>query len=84
MVDVDHARVLLQPGHQAVNAFAAAGYGAVDALFGNQQGALDAVVDHCLQQWLAQGDVIFESDELVQCRHDDGVGHGVLSRWLPS
>lgn len=76
MVDVDHARVVLQPGHQAINAFAAAGNGAVDAFFGDQQGAFDAIVDHCLQQWLAQRNVVFEGDELIQCRHDDGLGHG--------
>ncbi|MCY1444646.1 hypothetical protein D9M71_611280 [compost metagenome] len=76
MVDVVHARVVLEPGHQPVDAFAAAGHGAVDAFFGNQQGAFDAVVDHRLQQGLAQGDVIFQGDELIQCRHDNLLCHG--------
>ncbi len=84
MIDVDHARVILEPGEQAVDAFTSTGNRAVDAFFGNQKRAFDAVVDHRLQQWLAQVDVIFEGDELIQCRHDNRLCHGYFSRWLPS
>ncbi|MCY1407908.1 hypothetical protein D9M71_232200 [compost metagenome] len=76
MVDIDHARIALEPGQQAVDPFAGTGDGAVDAFFGQQQRAFDAIVDHGLEQWLAQLDVIFESDELIQCRHDNALCHG--------
>ncbi|MNE44707.1 hypothetical protein D3C80_1389460 [compost metagenome] len=76
MIDVDHARVIPEPGQQTIDTFTAAGNRAVDAFFGDQQGTFDVVVDHRLQQWLAQGDVIFEGDELIQCRHDNLLCHG--------
>ncbi|MCY1427813.1 hypothetical protein D9M71_436760 [compost metagenome] len=84
MVEVDHARIELEPGQQAVDPFAGAGNGAVDALFGQQQRAFDAIAGHGLEQWLAQLDVIFQGDELIQCRHDNALCHGYFSRWLPS
>ncbi len=88
VVDIDQARVVLQPRHQAIDAFASAGHCAVDALVGNQQCALDTVVDHRLQQRLAQLHVIAEGDELVQRGHDDRLSHRLLShvflQWRPS
>ena len=84
MVDIDHARVGAQPGHQPVNAFTAAGYRTVDAFFGDQQRTFDAVINHRLEQGLAQFNVIFKRDEFIQCSNNDRCSHGYVSRWLPS
>ncbi|MNJ56924.1 hypothetical protein D3C77_524920 [compost metagenome] len=75
MVDTYQAGIAAQPGQQAVDTFTGTGHSAVDALFGQQQGALDAVGHHAFEQRLAQLDVIFQGDEFIQRRHDDSLGH---------
>ena len=61
-------------GHHCGNALRRAGDGAVNALFGQQQRALDAVFVASLDQAGAQGDTIVQPCEPVQRGHADGQG----------
>ena len=80
MVDIGQTGILAEPGEQRIDGRAGAGNGAVDALFGEQQGALDAVVEQGLQQGLAQRLIIRQGDEFIQRRHDDLVSHEQFSQ----
>src|SRR5690606_40022112 len=62
-------------GEQCIDAGTTTGHGAVDAFFGQQQRALDAIVDKGLQQRFAQRLVIRQGDEFIQRRDNDLVGH---------
>jgi hypothetical protein len=85
VIDVGQARIFFQPGEQGIDPFAAAGHGAVDAFFGQQQRAFDAVGIEGFEQGFTQRDVVRQGDELVQRRHDDLLGHaGTSSSGLPT
>jgi hypothetical protein len=60
-----------QDGAMEIRAFAAPRNGAVNALFRQQQGALEPQAITLLLQGLGDLPIIRQGDELVKCRYDD-------------
>ena len=71
------------PVFHGINAFAAAGNGAVDALARQQQSAVHVFLEHQVQQRLAEGFIIIQDCELVQCADNNVVAHHFLLRAGP-
>ena len=75
VVDISQARILVKPGHQAIDTGTRAGDGAIDALFSQQQGALYRVIQHALQQRLTQVMEVRQGNEFIQRGDNDLVSH---------
>ncbi len=77
--------IVAQVGQNGINAFPAAGDGAVDAFLCQQQGAFHILFQHHVEQWLPQLLKILESHEFIKRTHYDRgagrIGHIVLAVW---
>ena len=75
VVDAFEPLISLQPAANGIHTFTTAGYGAVNALTGQQQCAVYLFLQHQIQQWLTKGFVIIQDCELIKRTDNNILAH---------